>query len=146
MYQVCYSCVQGNSCITNLLKYFRTGIHLSLPEKFRRLHGANTDDAIRLMKNYQYSDGHEGYHLSEQDASDLANRFQVGESIITFNADRIRQLSASLFALHEEFRVTVLKRPNVALAEPILNSKQMSILLEFYLQIDGKLLEIYTLF
>ncbi|CAF1029938.1 unnamed protein product [Adineta ricciae] len=112
------------------------GIHLSPLEKLRRVHGANTDDAISLMKSYRYSGGHEGFHLSEQHITDLAERFQIGESIITFNAERIRSLSASLFALHEEFRVTVLKRPNVALAEPTLNSKQMAILLEFYLQID----------
>nr|ACD54667.1 unknown [Adineta vaga] len=112
------------------------GIHLSPAEKARRQHGADTKEALTMMKNYKYSDGYEGFHLSEEHAKDLANRFQIGESIIIFNADRIRGICSVLFAFHEEFRLIILEKPNNTLNQTILNSKEMTILLEFYLQID----------
>jgi len=108
----------------------------------RRQHGAFTSDAIMMMNNYNYSDA-DGFSLSQQDAEELAGRLQVGKSIITFNADRLRGHCYSLCALHESFRRNVLQKPDVALKEPILNSKQMAVALEFYLQIDGKSSYIY---
>jgi hypothetical protein len=80
--------------------------------------------------------------LSEQDTEELAGRLRVGKSIITFNADRLRSNCYTLLALHESFRRHVLCQRDVALGEPALNSKQMAIVLEFYLQIDGQFLYI----
>ena len=59
-------------------------------------------------------------------------------SIITFNAERLSGISYFLCELHEPFRRRVLRKPDVALKEPTLNSKQMALALEFYLQIDSK--------
>lgn len=89
-----------------------------------------------LMENYDYSNG--GFSLSQQDAEELAARLHIGLSIITFNADQLRGICYYLLILHESFRRNVLEKRDSALQEPTLNSKQMAIALEFYLQIDGK--------
>ncbi|CAF4293323.1 unnamed protein product, partial [Rotaria sordida] len=85
------------------------------------------------MNKYNYSDE---FSLSEQDANELASRLQLGKSIITFNAQRFRTICYTLLAFHESFRRHVLCKRDVALKEPTLNSKQMAMALEFYLQID----------
>ena len=90
-----------------------------------------------MMNNYDYA-FNDGFSLSEQDVEELAARLQVGKSIITFNAQRLRGICCSLLALHESFRRHVLLKNDVALREPTLNSKQMTMALEFYLQIDGQ--------
>lgn len=100
----------------------------------RRQHDAYTSDAFMLMNNY---DNYTEFSLSEEDVEKLVHRLQVGKSIITFNADRLRRICYHLLQLHEDFRRNILVKPDVALKEPTLKSKQMAIALEFYLQIDG---------
>ena len=90
-----------------------------------------------LMTNYTYS-SNDGFSLSERDAEQLAERLQVGKSIITFNAEQLRRICHSLLSMHESFRRNILHKRDVALKEPTLNSKQMALALEFFLQIDGK--------
>ncbi|CAF2081067.1 unnamed protein product [Rotaria magnacalcarata] len=99
----------------------------------RRQHGAYTSDALEIMNNYQYGNI---FSLSKQDTEELATRLQIGTSIITFNADVLRRICYLLLALYESFRENILCKIPVALNELFLNSKQMSMLLEFYLQID----------
>ena len=94
-----------------------------------------------LLNQYNYSTV---FGLSEQDTEELTNRLQVGKSIITFNAGRLSSISYNLLALHEFVRQNILLQENVALKEPNLNSKQMAIALEFYLQIDGELQLIFS--
>ena len=81
---------------------------------------------------------HEPFCLSPIDVEELSTRLQVKESIIIYNADRLRVICLRLFGVYQYFRRKVLARPDVALKEPTLNSKQMSLILEFFLQIDGK--------
>ncbi|CAF1442224.1 unnamed protein product [Rotaria sordida] len=100
----------------------------------RRQYGAYTFDALMLMNKYTYSDE---FSLTEQDANGLARRLQVGKSIITFNAQRLRSICHTLLAFHESFRRYVLCKSDVVLKEPTPNSKQMAMALKFYLQIDG---------
>ena len=119
-------------------------IHLAPHEILRREHGAYTSDALMMMNNYNYSN--DSFQLSYEDAEALATRLHVGKSIITFNADRLRGICYSLLAHHESFRRNVLQQSDVALKEPTFNSQQMSILLEFYLQIDGKLIYMPIIF
>ncbi|CAF1517477.1 unnamed protein product, partial [Rotaria sordida] len=107
----------------------------------RRQYGAYTFDALMLMNQYDYSDG---FSLSEQDANELASRLQVGKSIITFNAQRLRSICHTLLAFHESFRRYVLCKSDVALKEPTPNSRQMAMVLEFYLQIDVDLFYMKT--
>ena len=92
------------------------------------------------MNSYDYSN--DGFDLSEEDVEELAGRLQVGKSIITFNAVQLRGICCSLLALHESFQRNVLLKKDVALKEPTLNSKQMAMALEFYLQMDGKCLHL----
>ncbi|CAF4745405.1 unnamed protein product, partial [Rotaria sp. Silwood2] len=107
---------------------------LASHEITRRQQGAYTSYALMMMNTYDYSDG---FSLSEQDAEELASRLQVGKSIITFNTNRLRGICCTLLALHKSFRRHVLCERDIALKEPTLNSKQMAMALEFYLQIDG---------
>ena len=90
-----------------------------------------------MMNNYDYA-FNDGFSLSEQDVEELAARLQVGKSIITFTTQRLRGICYSLCVLHESFRRNILLKNDVALKEPTLNSKQMALALEFYLQIDGE--------
>jgi len=135
MYQVCILL----KCIYFVNLFFsrrRLVTRLAPDEILQRHHGAYTSDALVMLNNYKYSD-QDGFSLSQQDAEELAVRLKVGMSIITFNADRLRGICYSLLAFHESFRRNVLQKRDVALNEPTLNSKQMVIALEFYLQMDG---------
>ena len=140
MYQVCiFSYVK----LSLIFCFFPAHSHylvtrLTPLEVLRRQHGAYTEDALMIVNNYQYS--YHGFTLSTQDIEELAARLRVGESIITFNADRLRGISYFLCQLHESFRRHILHKKDVALKEPRLNSKQMALALEFYLQIDSKYL------
>ncbi|CAF3296434.1 unnamed protein product, partial [Rotaria sp. Silwood2] len=81
-------------------------------------------------------DSREPFCLSSEDIKELSTRLQVNESIIICNANRLRAICDRLLELHEYFRRRVLAIQDVALNEPTLNSKQMSLILEFFLQID----------
>ncbi|CAF5188020.1 unnamed protein product, partial [Rotaria magnacalcarata] len=81
-------------------------------------------------------DSREPFCLSSEDAKELSTRLQVNESIIMCNANRLRVICDRLLELHEYFRRRVTAMQDVALNEPTLNSKQMSLILEFFLQID----------
>ncbi|CAF3025410.1 unnamed protein product [Rotaria sp. Silwood2] len=107
----------------------------------RRQHGAYISDALMMMNKYNYFDE---FSLSESDAEELSVRLQVDKSIITFNAIRLRGICCYVLALHESFRRHVLFKKDVALKEPTLNSKQMAMVLEFYLQIDVDLFYMKT--
>ncbi|CAF1481360.1 unnamed protein product [Adineta steineri] len=115
---------------------------LTPQEIARRQHGAYTSDAILMMNDYKYSN--DGFTLMEQDVEDLTAHLLVGKSIVTFNADRLRGICYYFLALHGSFRRKVLKNRDRTLKNPVLNSKQMAILLEFYLQIDVDLFYMKT--
>jgi hypothetical protein len=90
-----------------------------------------------MMNNYDYS-SIDGFSLSEQDAEELAARLHVGKAIITFNAEQLRGNCYSFCVLHEFFRRNILLKKDVAVKDFPLNSKQMALALEFFLQIDGE--------
>ena len=117
---------------------FRHSLVTRLPllEIIRRQQGAYTEDALMMLNSYTFSKT--VFRLSKEDAEELTARLRVGMSIITFSADRLRGISYFLCELHESFRRKILRKPDVALKEPTLNSKQMALALEFYLQIDSK--------
>ena len=75
--------------------------------------------------------------LLEQDGKELATRLCVDLSIMTCNVERVRGICYSPLALHESFRRNILRKRDTALEEPVLDSNQMAVALEFYLQIDG---------
>ena len=109
--------------------------HLAPQELLRRQQATNISETS-IVTNID--DRHEPFCLSPKDIQELSTRLQVKESIITGNANRLRVICELLLALHEYFRRNILVRRDVALEHPTLNSKQMSLLLEFFLQIDGK--------
>ncbi|CAF1366575.1 unnamed protein product [Rotaria sordida] len=114
---------------------------LTSNEIARREQGASTPEALMLMETYEYGDK---FSLSKEDVEELATRLKVGKSIITFNADRFRSICCTLLAFHESFRRNILCMPDSVIQEPTLTSKQMAIVLEFYLQIDVDLFYMKT--
>jgi len=86
------------------------------------------------------------FSLREEDAKELSKRLQVNESIISFNANRLRVICLQLLGTHEYFRRKVLLCKDGPIKERTLNSKEMALLLEFFLQIDGNFLLLLLLF
>jgi hypothetical protein len=58
-------------------------------------------------------------------------------SIITFNANRLRELCHYLIELHERYRKRMSFRSKLAQHGPSISSQQLAIVLEFFLQMDG---------
>jgi hypothetical protein len=106
----------------------------------RRQHGANTEEAMMCVKNYDY---HGEFSLSEEDAAEMARRLHVDESIILFDAVKLRGNCYGLLAYYQAFRRNILRKKDVASKESPLNSKTMAIALEFYLQMDGESSSMY---
>ncbi|CAF2135325.1 unnamed protein product, partial [Rotaria magnacalcarata] len=107
--------------------------HLAQNELLQRQQATNMSDSTILNK---MDDSREPFRLSAMDAKELSTRLQVNESIIICNANRLRVICDRLLELHEYFRRKEVAIQDVALNEPTLNSKQMSLILEFFLQID----------
>ncbi|CAF2235752.1 unnamed protein product, partial [Rotaria magnacalcarata] len=107
--------------------------HLAQNQLLQRQQATNISDSSTLNN---IDDTQEPFCLSAIDIKELSTRLQVNESIITCNANRLRVICERLLELHEYFRRKILARRDVALKEPTLNSKQMSLILEFFLQID----------
>jgi hypothetical protein len=95
------------------------------------------------MSTYEYA-SIDGFHLSYEDAQQMAQRLRVDMSIIIFNAIQLRGHCCILLELHEYYRRNILKQPVMIISEPVLSSKQMVLALEFYLQMDGKFLSSKT--
>ena len=100
----------------------------------RRQHGANTAEALKMMNKYEYG---VAFALNEEDAQALATRLRVHLSIITFNANLLRGLISGMLIMRDAYRRHVLGHKDLGIKDPMLNSKQMAIALEFFLQIDG---------
>ncbi|CAF5222478.1 unnamed protein product, partial [Rotaria magnacalcarata] len=104
--------------------------HLVQNQLLQRQQATNMSDTS-ILNNID--DSREPFCLSAIDIKELSARLQVNESIIICNANRLRVTCERLLELHQYFRRKVLERPDVALKEPTLNSKQMSLILEFFL-------------
>ena len=115
--------------------YFNLAHRLGPLELIRRQHGANTSEALMLMNKYEYG---VAFALNEEDAQALATRLRVDMSIITFNANLLRGLISGTLIMRDSYRRRVLGKKDLGIREPTLNSKQMAIALEFFLQIDGR--------
>ncbi|CAF4688056.1 unnamed protein product, partial [Rotaria socialis] len=107
--------------------------HLAQNQLLQRQQATQISDSS-ILNNID--DSREPFCLSAIDIKELSTRLQVDESIIISNANRLRVICHRLLELHEYFRRRVLAIQDVALNEPTLNSKQMSLILEFFLQID----------
>lgn len=125
-----------NYCLLSVCYRDLTVTRLPPLEILRRQHGAYTEEALLLANNYRF--GTDGFCLSRLDAEELATRLRVGISIITYNANYFRALCQLFLALRQSFREQILQKKGVAAGELALKSKQMTVALEFYLQMDGE--------
>jgi hypothetical protein len=111
------------------------GARLSSREHRQRRNGVVAADARTFIENYDTS---APFSLSLLDAEDLADRVLVNSFILLFNAQRLRIFCFYFLKLYERFQRKIL-RPSVPWErECTLDSSQMVLLLEFYLQMDGK--------
>ena len=72
----------------------------------RRQHGSYTLQTTSTMSTYDYS-SLDGFHLSYEDAQQMAKRLRVDIPIIIFNAIRLRGHCYILLELHEYYRRNV---------------------------------------
>ncbi|CAF3896220.1 unnamed protein product, partial [Rotaria sp. Silwood1] len=114
--------------------YHQLDSRLGPDELRRRQQASSTTTDASASINYDHD--RDPFCLSSKDAKELSTRLQVTELVIKSNADRLSSICYLLLGVHQLFRRKVLERPDVAVKNPTLNSKQMSILLEFFLQID----------
>lgn len=104
-------------------------------QRLRREHAAYSSESLTLMKNYTYVGL---FSLTKEDISELSQRLRVPESLLVFNAQRLRSICYTLLAIYEAFRYLVFHDDNHAFQNQNFNTQQMSFALEFFLQIDGK--------
>jgi hypothetical protein len=107
---------------------------LSSDERVLRRDGGFTHETLDILFNYDFTGQ---YAISLADCQALSDRLHVGMSIITFNAERIRSYCYYFHQLYEQFRNHLFSTPDVVLEQPSLNSSQMALALEFFLQVDG---------
>ena len=95
-----------------------------------------TSELHPILETYDPS---EAFSISPEHAHPLADRLHVNLSILLFNAQRLRSHCVYFQHLFERFQRAILRPrlPGTA-RERHLNSKQMALLLEFYLQMDGR--------
>ena len=106
-----------------------TANRLGPAELFRRRYEAQS-----TTNQYPYA---ASLTLSEEDAHALATRLQVNLSIVTCNANRLRQISEDLLVMRDEYQRRVLEMTHLGINDPRLSSKQMVTAVEFFLQMDG---------
>lgn len=99
----------------------------------------NSTIAQRIIDNYDCSDL---FTIEMHDALQMSERLRVDLSILLFNADRLRSYCFYFLNLYERFQQRILYRdPPQQRPEHYLNSEQMMIVLEFFLQIDSNYFE-----
>ena len=94
-------------------------VHLGTHEILWRQHGANTEEALMCVKNYDY---YGEFSLSEEDAEELSRRLQVGTSIILFNAGKLCGNCYGFMANYEAFRQNIQYKKYFASEKSPLNS------------------------
>ena len=78
------------------------------------------------------------FSIGRRDIDILANRLLMEPAILLFNADRLRNYCAYFLKLYDRFQRRILCGSVPSGRESALDSSQMVLLLEFYLQMDGK--------
>lgn len=79
--------------------------------------------------------------LTNDDAQDLAQRLRVDQSIISFNLIRLDKHSNLIYRSYRYYqKYTLGTTRDLPIDEITFNSRQLSVMLEFFLQMDGLLL------
>ena len=108
---------------------------LSAREVDQRRHAGSTAHALQRLSEYSYRGE---FSISESDTEALAARLHVDKSIIVYNARRFRAYVFFLTDLRGWWRRQVFDNERQTLAESPINSQQVTIILEFFLQMDGR--------
>lgn len=77
------------------------------------------------------------FHLTSDDLQELATRLHVNESILQLNIKRLRSICYYFLELYELYERKIQSTDRFKSNQYSLNSKQMSLVLEYFLQIDG---------
>ena len=108
---------------------------LSAREVEQRRHAGSTAHALQRLREYSYRGE---FSISESDTEALAARLHVDKSIIVYNAKRFRAYVFFLTDLRGWWRRQVLDDERQPLAESPINSQQVALILELFLQMDGR--------
>ena len=107
---------------------------LSPHQRLRREHAAYSSESLTLMDSYNYSGM---FSLSEQDISELSRRLRVPKSILVSNAQRLRSICYALLAIYEAFRHLIYREDDHVYQIFDFDTEQMTVALEFFLQMDS---------
>lgn len=135
MYQVISDDLCSHTCFL-----YVAGARLSTREIRQRRSGAITAHARKFLANY---DASVPFSICLRDAEDLADRLMVDSFILLFNAERLRIFCVYFLKLYERFERKILRSPVPQARGLTLDSSQMLLLLEFHLQMDGKVWSIH---
>ena len=104
-------------------------------EQIRREHHAQSADSLALIEYGCY----EGFFsMNQREAEEFACRFRLPLSIVAFNLRKLGGICNRLLADYAQFRREYYGEGNRVYRRVDFNSRSMAILLEFYLQIDGR--------
>ena len=118
----CSPHTSSSSCCLTLVA------RLSAREVEQRRHAGSTAYALQRLSEYSYRGE---FSLSTSDTEALATKLHVHQSIVTYNAHRFRAQFFSVMDLRAWFRRRVVDEPQII-------SPQVAIILEFYLNMDGR--------
>ena len=103
-------------------------------EQLRRQHAAYSQESITLTENYD----HQGvFSMTHADIQAFSQRFHVPETIVLYNADRLDGKCRMFLSSYADFRRKYFGEKDQVYRDFCFNSKNMAMLLEFYLQMDG---------
>lgn len=110
---------------------------LSAREVAQRRHAGSSAYALQRLSEYSYRGE---FSLSTSDTDALATKLHVHQSIVTYNAHRFRAQFFSMMDLRAWFRRQVVDNDErqAPVDMPRIHSQQVAIILEFYLNMDGR--------
>lgn len=107
---------------------------MSTYEQLRRQHAAYSQESITLTENYNHRNL---FSMTAADIDEFSQRLHVPKTIVLFNADQLDGSCRIFLSNYVQFRRKFFGEKHRVHRECSFNSKSMSILLEFYLQMDG---------
>ena len=114
---------------------------LSSHEIRQRRNAVHTAEAQIVLENYDYSSQ---FSIGLRDIEALADRLLMEPVILLFNADRLRSYCVYFLQLYDRFQRRILCSSVPSERGSALDSSQMVLLLEFYLQMDVDLFYMKT--
>ena len=117
------------------LSSFSPLVHrLSSYQRLQRQHAGSTSQALAFMEKY---DSFRLFSIRPLDMKSLTERWHAPQSLITFNAARLANICHGFLKDYARFCKQLFHDEERAYRNLFIDSQQMCIALEFFLQMDG---------